>query len=411
MEIALWLKTLLMKKTNLFLLVLAIGSIAHAQNVGIGTVSPAARLHVSDSAVLFTGPNTVPLSTLFDPPASGIGARTFWYPQKAAFRTGYVEAANWDKDSIGRLSFSAGYNTRATGFAATSFGYGSRASGGQSVSMGLNTEALGPTSTSFGDNTTATGIDATSMGGRTIASGTYATSMGVYSLAEGESSLSLGENSSAIGDRSISGGYFSIARGATSFAMGTQSIARSNNSFVVGQFNDTTAINTLFEVGNGASNVTRKNAVTVLASGFVGIGTITPTQVLHVVGNIFATGTITPSDARYKRNITLINNPIAKLQQLNGVTYNYRNDEFPEMKFPEITQVGLIAQDVEKVFPQLVFTDDKGYKAVDYVKLIPLLIETAKVQEKQQEAIQATIRKQQEEIDALKGMVEKLVKR
>jgi hypothetical protein len=53
------------------------------------------------------------------------------------------------------------------------------------------------------------------------------------------------------------------------------------------------------------------------------------------------------------------------------------------MKFTDVTQVGLIAQDVEKVFPQLVFADDKGYKAVDYVKLIPLLIESMKEQQKQ----------------------------
>ena len=127
----------------------------------------------------------------------------------------------------------------------------------------------------------------------------------------------------------------------------------------------------------------------------VGIGTSTPSQALNVAGNILATGTITPSDARYKKNITPIEQPLEKLQRLNGVTYNYRSEEFPDMKFPDATQVGLIAQEVEKVYPQLVFTDDKGYKAVDYVKLIPLLIESAKVQQK--------------EIEELKMMVEKLV--
>ena len=152
----------------------------------------------------------------------------------------------------------------------------------------------------------------------------------------------------------------------------------------------------------------------------VGIGTSTPSQALHVAGNILATGTITPSDARYKKNILLIDHPLEKLQQLNGVTYNYRQDEFPDMKFPDATQVGLIAQEVEKVFPQLVFTDDKGYKAVDYVKLIPLLIETAKAQEQQQqayqqktsaeqEALQQKVDRQQAEIAELKKLIEKLL--
>ncbi|MBL0153428.1 MAG: tail fiber domain-containing protein [Chitinophagaceae bacterium] len=156
-----------------------------------------------------------------------------------------------------------------------------------------------------------------------------------------------------------------------------------------------------------SSNFTER--MRIKGTGFVGIGTSNPTQALHVVGNIFATGTITPSDARYKKNILLIDHPLEKLQQLNGVTYNYRQDEFPDMKFPVATQVGLIAQEVEKVYPQLVFTDDKGYKAVDYVKLIPLLIETAKAQQKQEETLQQKVNKQQEEIEALKILVEKIL--
>ncbi|MBL0336701.1 MAG: tail fiber domain-containing protein [Chitinophagaceae bacterium] len=123
----------------------------------------------------------------------------------------------------------------------------------------------------------------------------------------------------------------------------------------------------------------------------VGIGTSAPTQALQVNGNIFATGTITPSDARYKKNILMIDHPLEKLQILNGVTYNYRQDEFPDMKFPDATQVGLIAQEVEKVFPQLVFTDDKGYKAVDYVKLLPLLIEALKEEKVEREKLQKRI--------------------
>ena len=126
----------------------------------------------------------------------------------------------------------------------------------------------------------------------------------------------------------------------------------------------------------------------------VGIGTATPSQALQVTGNILASGTITPSDARYKKNIALISNPLIKLQQLNGVTYNYRSADFPEMKFNDQQQVGLIAQEVEKVFPQLVFTDDKGYKAVDYVKLIPVLLEGIK-------QLNDKIIQQQQQIDVL----------
>jgi FtsZ-binding cell division protein ZapB len=145
-------------------------------------------------------------------------------------------------------------------------------------------------------------------------------------------------------------------------------------------YGDAPVADIAFGTGSSSSFTERMR---IKGTGNVGIGTSTPSQALQVIGNIIASGTITPSDVRYKKNIEPIQMPLQKLQQLNGVTYNYKQEEFPAMKFPDITQVGLIAQDVEKVFPQLVFTDDKGYKAVDYVKLIPLLIESLKEEHQQ----------------------------
>jgi len=152
-------------------------------------------------------------------------------------------------------------------------------------------------------------------------------------------------------------------------------------------------------------------------TGNVGIGTNTPSQKLHVIGNILASGTITPSDARFKKNIQLIQNPMNKLIQLNGVTYTYRAKEFPGYGFDDKEQIGVIAQDVEKVFPQLVFTDDKGFKAVDYPKLIPVLIESLKKQQEIIEMQKESINllsvndiEQQKQIDELKKLVEKLSK-
>ena len=64
--------------------------------------------------------------------------------------------------------------------------------------------------------------------------------------------------------------------------------------------------------------------------------------------------------------------------KLDGVTYDWRINEFPNEKFPNVKQNGLIAQDVEKVFPNLVETRGDGYKQVDYVMLVPSLIEAIK---------------------------------
>ena len=106
-------------------------------------------------------------------------------------------------------------------------------------------------------------------------------------------------------------------------------------------------------------------------------------------GNINgATGTFTgdvvaysSSDRRLKDNIEVISNPIEKVQQLKGVTWDW-NDNASEIQ-KSLPNVGIIAQDVEKVLPQLVKDRDNGYKGVDYDKIVGLLIESIKDQQKQ----------------------------
>jgi hypothetical protein len=116
-----------------------------------------------------------------------------------------------------------------------------------------------------------------------------------------------------------------------------------------------------------------------IGTGNVGIGTSIPSQKLHVMGNILATGTITPSDIRYKKDIQLIESPLQKLSLIRGVNYTMNTKAFPEWKFDSTLQYGLIAQEVEKVFPEMVKPiSENGYKGVDYVKLIPVLVEGIK---------------------------------
>ena len=84
------------------------------------------------------------------------------------------------------------------------------------------------------------------------------------------------------------------------------------------------------------------------------------------------------SDERFKKNIKPLKNSLDNVLKLEGVTYDWRINEFPNEKFPDVKQNGLIAQDVEKVFPNLVETRPDGYKQVDYVMLVPSLIEAIK---------------------------------
>ena len=138
-----------MKELLLVFGLLNIASV-YGQNVGIGTNAPTARLHVKDSAVLFEGDTTIPANTPFAPPASGRGARMFWYPQKAAFRVGIVEGDQWDKDNIGRFSFASGWNAKAIGQGAVAFGSNCYSEGSGSFSAGENTTITGSCSFSFG---------------------------------------------------------------------------------------------------------------------------------------------------------------------------------------------------------------------------------------------------------------------
>ena len=101
-------------------------------------------------------------------------------------------------------------------------------------------------------------------------------------------------------------------------------------------------------------------------------GTITGTSV-SVTGDVIAYAS---SDNRLKDNIVNIPNAIEKVQQLNGVTWDW-NDNADELQ-KSIPNVGVIAQEVEQVLPQLVKDRENGYKGVDYAKLTGLLIEAVK---------------------------------
>ena len=129
------------------------------------------------------------------------------------------------------------------------------------------------------------------------------------------------------------------------------------------------------------------------ATGRVGIGCNNPQYTLHVVGDIAASNTVYTtnalvtgaisacSDFRYKTQITPMTNALQNIMKMQGVTYYWKTAEFPSKHFSNSLQIGVIAQEVEKVYPQLVFTDTDGYKAVDYSKFTPILLEAIKEQQ------------------------------
>ena len=116
--------------------------------------------------------------------------------------------------------------------------------------------------------------------------------------------------------------------------------------------------------------------------------TLDATGNLNVTGNITATGTCCASDVRFKKNVETLSDPLSRVSQLRGVEYDWRCDEFSERGFSTDRQIGLIAQEVREVVPQAVIEQSDGYLAVDYARLVPVLIEAIKEQQKRIESLE-----------------------
>jgi hypothetical protein len=177
-------------------------------------------------------------------------------------------------------------------------------------------------------------------------------------------------------------------------------------SYILAKVNGTVATGSiptdiLFETGSTAAGTGEKMRLT--SAGRLGIGTSSPSEMLHVVGNICATGTIaTCSDLRYKKDINKIDNALSLISKFNGYTYNYKVKEFPENKFDSTAQVGFIAQELQEVLPQVVQKNEAGYLAVDYAKVTPLLLMAIKEQQVIIESLKKNNDAQKSAIDALK---------
>lgn len=160
--------------------------------------------------------------------------------------------------------------------------------------------------------------------------------------------------------------------------------------------------------GGGASPWTQSSTGTDVyfdaSGGKVGIGTDTPMDELHVLGDIGVSGEIHyPSDARLKTNVAELNGAMEIIIALQPKHYNYKKTSIEEFKLPSKKQYGLIAQEVAEVLPSIVnqeilkSTTGEVYMGINYDQLIPLLI--------------AGIKEQQVVIDTLISDKEKLTQR
>ncbi len=430
-------------------------------DVGIGlSTAPAALLHTygvgtGGGNVLCVG--QYKSSNPGNPPASGAGTRMMWYPDKAAFRVGYVGGTSWDKDSIGNYSVAMGYNTKAKGNYSTAMGDGTKASGNWSTAIGAGTIASGGVSTAMGVNTTASGYGSTAMGqysnalgdfstaiGSCAAVGDYSIAMGSTTTASGYSSIASGGGTNASGNYSASMGYwttaselysaamgyYTTASGSASTAMGSYTAAPSFVEVVIGRHNtaytpgSTTGWNSndrLFVIGNGTSSSAQSNAMTVLKNGRVGLQTVTsPTFALHLpnsttdgIGKGRATEWTTYSDARIKSDMQPIAYGLKEIIRLQPVRY-FHHDSRTEAGMIQILEsgapgMGFAAQEVYQIIPEIVSVpedENTDLWGLSYDKLTPVLVKAIQEQQEIIEAQNANIDQLRSELAALKQMLE-----
>ena len=124
---------------------------------------------------------------------------------------------------------------------------------------------------------------------------------------------------------------------------------------------------------------------------------------LYVYGDAYSSGSfVSGSDERWKKDVTEVKNVLPHLTSLRAVTFDWKRDEFPEMEFEDKRQIGFIAQEVEKYFPELIRLDHNGFKLLDYPRMSVILLEAIKEQQVVIETQQAQIESIVQEFQKLK---------
>jgi len=227
------------------------------------------------------------------------------------------------------------------------------------------------------NSTSPTGIYASAMGNGTTASGNESTAMGYDTTASGEASTAMGYKTTA------------SAQGST--AMGKLTTASDFASVVIGQYNSSgssaTSANSFstsapaFVIGNGTASNAKSDAFKVMFNGDT-----TVSNDLTVSGDV-----VISSDARLKSNIVSLGSTLPKLLQIDGKSY--------EMKGKQ--KIGVLAQEIQEVFPELVSEDDNEMLAVNYQGLVPVLINALKEQQSEIDRL----KKQEKRIERLEKLV------
>jgi len=339
--------------------------------------------------------------------SSGLGSVAFGFNTLAGPQDTQAGGPT-DGNNVGQ--FSAGYASRAIGNVSTATGFRNTASGGASVAMGnynyatgdatiaLGKEnwAEGPSTVAIGFKNHAAGAASVAFGQENIAWGTTnftsgyqnkagdvnaavgtggsATAMGKYNTASADASMALNRGTTASNQAATSMGFRTISDNLGMLAIGVNNEAglgwptADQYYYADGAYTGAPA-GVAFVIGNGDINTTAAQRGDNPSNAFV----------VYYDGNATLSGDLTiNSDARLKSNIISLGSTLAKLLMIDGKSYTMKTNESE-------SKIGLLAQDVQKAFPELVKTanDSDQTLSVNYQGMIPVLINAIKEQQKQ----------------------------
>lgn len=285
----------------------------------------------------------------------------------------YTTAEGQETSATTQCAHAEGYSTVADNPCAHAEGMHTRATGEASHAEGNNTYASGRYSHAEGLKSEATNIGAHAEGGYITtgaveiqggaASGEASHAEGAKTVASNRASHAEGLYTTASGEASHAEGYSCTAAGNYSSAHGQHTAADYTNQFVVGQYNLNKS-NTLFEVGDGMSSGTASsNAFEVYRK----VDNVS--QGAKVSGTMTATTFNALSDARLKKNIvdyvptnSILDLPIKEFDYIDS----------------NIHTIGCLAQDLQKICPEIVTEGPDGYLSIAENKLVYLLLAEVK---------------------------------
>ena len=320
-------------------------------------------------------------------------------------------SAGWGSRAIGNISTATGFRNTASGQASVALGNYNYATGDATIALGKENWAEGASTVAIGYKNHAAGAGSLSLGQENIAWGTTnftagyqniagdinanvgtagsATAIGLQTIASGRSSFSANKNTSAINQASTALGLSTVSDNFGMLAIGV------NNEAGIGDTSIDPNDYGGYYYADGTYTGSNPGVAFVIGNGDIdsstGKGGDNPSNafIISYDGNAILANNLTiNSDARLKSNIVSLGSTLSRLLLIDGKSYTMKANE-------SISKIGLLAQEVQAAFPELVKTanNSEGTLSVNYQGMIPVLLNAIKEQQAQIKELKALIKK------------------